>query len=455
MAKSAQRESWISGAVFVTQDDNRSIRKGHLRVVEGRIAEIRASLPARAKNVFDAAGLTVFPGFVQTHLHLCQTMFRNQADDMELLDWLATRIWIFEAAHTPKTLRTSALLGIQELLSSGTTCILDMGTMRHTNAIFEAVRDSGIRASVGKCLMDHPKTCPDSLLESTDAAIAEALALYARWNGAENDRIRASYAPRFAVSCTDRLLSEVARISREQGALIHTHACENRKEIEFVRELTGKGNIEHLDSLGLMSERLVLAHCVWLTEEEKRRLKSTGTHVAHCPSSNLKLASGIAPIPELLQMGISVSLGADGAPCNNRLDALGEMRLAALVHKPGSGPKAIRAQEALDLATRNGARALGWWDQIGSIEIGKKADLTALDLRGILPTPHATDSDFISSALVYSAQPTQVRATWVDGKLLFDGKKVRTIDQRQLQKDYESAQNKVFGPLLKKTRARG
>ena len=205
-------------------------------------------------------------------------------------------------------------------------------------------------------------------------------------------------------------------------------------------------------SSDLMSDRLVLAHCVWLTDEDKRLLKSTGTHVAHCPSSNLKLASGIAPIPELLRMGVSVSLGADGAPCNNRLDALGEMRLAALVHKPGSGPKAVRAQEALDLATRNGARALGWWDQIGSIEVGKKADLAAFDLRGVLPAPMAMDSEAIASALVYSGLPSQARATWVDGKLLFDGKRVRTIDPVQLQKDYDSAQKKIFGPLLKKAR---
>src|SRR6185312_11964662 len=184
--------------------------------------------PKKAK-VIDAHGLTVLPGFVQAHVHLCQTLFRNQADDLELLDWLSKRIWPMESAHTEETLHTSALLGIYELLATGTTCLLDMGTVRHTESIFEAVKTSGIRASVGKCLMDHPETTPESLREPTRDALAEARVLFDRWNGHENDRIRVSYAPRFVISCTERLLTEVSRLAREQKALIHTHASENLK----------------------------------------------------------------------------------------------------------------------------------------------------------------------------------------------------------------------------------
>jgi cytosine/adenosine deaminase-related metal-dependent hydrolase len=357
----APRETWILNAVIYTQDAKRRVLKGHLRLVDGKIAEIAKTKPrkiARDAEIVDAEGLTVLPGFVQAHIHLCQTLFRNQADDLEVLDWLSKRIWPMEAAHTEETLHASALLGIHELLSSGTTCILDMGTVRHTEAIFQAVKESGIRASVGKCLMDHPKTTPEGLRERTRDAIDEASALFDKWHGRENDRIRVSYAPRFVISCTEGLLAEVSRRAREQKALIHTHASENLKEIQMVKELVHCENVEYLHQLGMTSPNLVLAHCVWLKPNEKDILRSTGTHVVHCPSSNMKLASGLAHVPDLRARGINVALGADGAPCNNNLDMFREMRLAALLHYQGSGPHAMRAHEVLDMATRDGAKTL-------------------------------------------------------------------------------------------------
>jgi 5-methylthioadenosine/S-adenosylhomocysteine deaminase len=177
----ATPETWILNGILYSQNETREVRRGNIHIVEGRITEITASKPesiSPAVNVIDAAGLTLIPGFVQAHVHLCQTLFRNQADDLELLDWLSKRIWLMEAAHTKETLHTSALLGIYELLSSGTTCILDMGTVRHTSAIFEAARETGIRASIGKCLMDHPTQTPESLREPTAEALREARALY-------------------------------------------------------------------------------------------------------------------------------------------------------------------------------------------------------------------------------------------------------------------------------------
>src|SRR4051812_10042668 len=190
-------ETWIINGILCTQDNNRTSLQSHLQIIEGRIAAITSEIPKKipqTATVIDASGLTLIPGFIHAHSHLCQTLFRNQADDLELLDWLSKRIWVMEAAHTEETLNTSALLGIHELLSSGTTCILDMGTVRHTEAVLDAVRSSGIRASVGKCLMDHPGTTPESLREPTRDALAEAKALYEKWHGRENDRIRMSYA---------------------------------------------------------------------------------------------------------------------------------------------------------------------------------------------------------------------------------------------------------------------
>ena len=231
------RETWILNAAFFIP------RIAKRRAVRGECPDRRRSnrgdhdkqRPERSGNVVAETPICrdspCCPGFVQAHVHLCQTLFRNQADDLELLDWLSKRIWVMEAAHTEKTLHTSASLGIHELLSSGTTCILDMGTVRHTEAILDAVRTSGIRASVGKCLMDHPKTTPESLrLEPTRDALAEASAIYDQWHGRENDRIRVSYAPRFVISCTESLLTEVARLARRAKSADRSHARERESQ---------------------------------------------------------------------------------------------------------------------------------------------------------------------------------------------------------------------------------
>ncbi len=443
---------WINDAFIVTQNSKRQIISGAIRVANGIITDIVKGSPRLKKGdaIYSANGTYILPGFIHAHMHLCQTLFRNAADDLELLDWLKKRIWVMEAAHTAETLYTSAKLGIYELLSGGSTCILDMGTVRHTDSIIKAAKKYGIRGSFGKCLMDHPKTTPANLREKTEVALQEAVDLYHRHHGAANGRIRISFAPRFVVSCTEELLSEVARISAEFGMLVHTHASENRKEIELVRKMTGKDNIDYLHSLGLTGDRLVLAHCVWLTEREKITLKKTGTHVAHCPSSNLKLASGIAPVEEYLKRGISVALGADGAPCNNRLNAFQEMRLAAFIQKPQCGPRALNAQTALDLMTLGGARALGWQDEIGSLEIGKKADFSIIDLNqpenAIAARGPAdfTNPERVSSSLVYSADREHVRATFVDGNLLFTGGKVRGIPLQTLKSEADQARKVVF-----------
>lgn len=458
-------ETWITNATLVTQNETREIIQGHLRIQDGRIAEIKKRLPKKlpdSAKVIDAQGLHVLPGLVQAHVHLCQTLFRNQADDLELLDWLSKRIWIFEAAHDAETLHTSALLGIHELLSSGTTCLLDMGTVRHTDSIFEAVRETGIRASVGKCLMDHPTTTPEYLREPTQDAVTEAMALYKKWHGRENDRIRVSYAPRFVISCTEKLLRKVLEASRSQNALVHTHASENLKEIQLVKELVHCENVEYLHQLGLTSPNLVLAHCIWLKPNEKEILQRTGTHVTHCPSSNMKLASGLAHVQEMRARGINVALGADGAPCNNNLDMFAEMRLAALIHKPMGGPQAMQAQEVLDMATRNGAKALGWFSDIGSIEVGKKADLIALDLRqpeNAIPAflydgervekkDPLIKPEAIASSIVYSSSRRHLRFTMVDGKVLYQAGntgmgKVRGIRSEALVEKLLAAQRRI------------
>lgn len=407
----------IRNATILTMDDALAVVEGDILVRDGRIESVGVVPGApRVDRVIDAHGDYALPGFVQTHIHLCQTLFRGYADDLALLDWLKTRVWPMEAAHVPSSLAAAARLATLELLQGGTTSVLTMETVHDTEAVFEALEPTGIRAVVGKCMMDADAAVPARLLEETQRSIDESLALAARWNGRADGRLRAALAPRFAVSCSRELLEAVGALSRERQLLVHTHASENRDEVALIRERTGLANIDYLADVGLTSPRLCLAHCVWVDEAEQDRLAADAVKVLHCPGSNLKLGSGLAPVAELRAKGVSVSLGADGAACNNHLDMFQEMRLAATVQAARRGPGALPARDVLAMATREGARALGMVDEIGSLEAGKRADiiLVARD------RPHVSPGPDPFSTLVYSARATDVRTTIVDGHVLVD-----------------------------------
>jgi 5-methylthioadenosine/S-adenosylhomocysteine deaminase len=377
----------IKNAAVITMDSRDRIFEGDVLVEGGRIAGLGERLDARAGQMIDARGGALVPGFVQTHIHLCQTLFRGAADDLALIDWLKKRIWPMEAAHTAESLYASARLGIAELIRGGTTCALTMETVNHTEEVFKAVEESGFRATVGKCMMDKGDDVPEGLSERAEDSIRESLELLARWHGSAGGRIRYCFAPRFAVSCTRELLERVGELSRERGVMVHTHASESKDEIAMVERETGRRNIEYLSDVGLTARHVVLAHCVHLNESEMEILRATETNVAHCPSSNLKLGSGLARVAEMRERGILVTLGADGAPCNNRLDMFTEMRAAALVQKVIGGPETLPALAALRMATIDGARALGLGDEVGSIEAGKRADLALINLDRVHTTP--------------------------------------------------------------------
>lgn len=414
----------IKNGTVVTMDARDSIVRGDVLIVDGRIAEIGGAGHA-ADTVIDASDCAVIPGFVQTHIHLCQTLFRGAADDLALIDWLKQRVWPMEAAHSVESIAASARLGVAELIKGGTTCALTMETVSHTAAVFKVVEESGFRATVGKCMMDKGDEVPRALQEQTAGSIDESIALLATWHGKADGRIRYCFAPRFAVSCTRELLEKVGQLARARGVMVHTHASENRTECEMVQEETGLRNIAYLDSVGLTGRHVALAHCVHLSVDEIETLKTTGTNVVHCPSSNLKLGSGIAPIAKLVEEGISVSLGADGAACNNRLDMFTEMRTAALLQKVLHGPEVLPANRVLRMATIDGAKALALDSEIGSIEPGKKADLSMVRLDRLHSTPV---SDVVSS-LVYSAEADDVDSAIIDGEIVMRDRKLLTIDE--------------------------
>ena len=421
---------------IVTVNKNNDILINHAIEIHG--SQIIKIAPADSFDLqhFDgevvhAPSMTLIPGFIQTHIHLCQTLFRGLADDLELLDWLQMRIFPLENSHDQHSLRTSVQIGLHELQTGGTTTLLDMGTLRHQETIFDELLQSGMRAFAGKCMMDDNDLYPD-FKGDTKGELEYTYELAKAYHNLDNGRIRYGFAPRFVLSCTEKLLRDTKLMSAEfTGSVYHTHSSENKSEIEEVRRRTGKENISYFDSINILDDTTILAHCVHVNEEEIGLLKKRDGRVSHCPSSNLKLASGIAPIYRFLNEGIHVSLGADGAPCNNSLSAFMEMRLAALLQKPFHGPRVCDAQRMFRLATIDGAKALHIDNITGSIEEGKKADLVLIDLNN--PDYPVFDSaQKIYSIIVYSAQKDCVQDVMIDGTWVVRNAKSTKYDRTEL-----------------------
>jgi len=419
----------IRGGIVVTMNDRFDVVEGDVSIRDGRIDGVGDGYFGYHEKTINARGGYIVPGFVQTHIHLCQTLFRGYADDLRLMDWLRTRVWPMEAAHTPRTLRAAARLATTELLASGTTSILTMETVHDTDVVFEVVGESGMRAVIGKCMMDAKDAgaqVPGRLQEETQRSIDESLALRKQWDGAAEGRLRAAFAPRFAVSCSRELLESVAGLSKRDHAIVHTHASESLDEIAIVKRLSGgMTNMQYLSSLGLATEHLCVAHCVHVDDAEQQLMAERHVKVLHCPTSNLKLGSGVAPVPEMLARGITVSLGADGAACNNRLDMFEEMRLAGILQAMRKEPGVLPARQVLWMATRAGAKTIGLDDQIGSLEVGKRADLIVIDR----DREHLAPGPDPFSSIVYAARGSDVRATVVDGHILVDDFKPIRVDR--------------------------
>ncbi len=357
-----------------------------------------------------------------------------------MLSYLRDRIWPLEAAHDADSLRASARLGIAELLLGGTTTVLDMGTVHHTQVLFETAAETGIRYTGGKAMMDAGESVPAGLLQPTGDALRESDQLADRWHDTEGGRLRYAYSPRFALTSTVDLLRSVAVRARSNDLLVHTHASEQKAETELIRQRFGTSNIQLLANLGLCDGNVCLAHCVWPEEQELDTLASGGAHVVHCPSCNMKLGSGVAPVVDYLDAGVNVALGADGAASNNRLDGWEELRLAGLLARLRGGPTALPAVEAFELATLGGARALGLDAEIGSLEVGKWADLAILDLR----KPHAAVAgDDVYAQLVFSARAEDVRTVLVAGQPLVDQGRLLELDVDETLRDAERQRDAV------------
>jgi cytosine/adenosine deaminase-related metal-dependent hydrolase len=377
----------------------------------------------------------VLPGFVQGHVHVVQSLLRHQADGLELLDWLRFRTWPYEVALDGDGVEVAAELGIVELLCGGTTTALDFGTTHDHDRVFRAAERLGIRFVSGKTHMDVGDGAPAALLEDPERSLADATELGQRWHGSADGRLRYAVAPRFALSCSPALLRGCTELARANGWLLQSHAAESRDEVEKVRALSGRSNIEFLDDHGLIGDDVILAHGIHLDEAEIRRLAESRTTICHCPGANLKLGSGIADVPGLLEAGVPVVLGADGPPCNNRLSIFHEMSLAATIHGLRHGPAAIDPWAVLGLATRDAAAALQIGDEVGTLEVGKAGDVVVVELDDWSALPGGDPA----SRIVFGGGPHMVRHVVVAGQpLVVDGALV-DVDTEALRQRIDGA----------------
>ncbi|MEO8191176.1 MAG: amidohydrolase family protein [Acidobacteriota bacterium] len=410
----------VEGGTLLGLTDRADIRpdtdlyaeNGTIRGV-GSDAKRLAAVPGEPVERIPARGKWVLPGFVQAHLHLCQTLLRNGPEGLDLLSWLGSHVWPGEAAHDPESLSISARLGLSECLASGVTAVLDMGTIRHSDALFRAAARSGIRYTGGNVLMDDPETTPPTLRATAEEGMAETERLRALWHGRDRGRLRVAVQPRFAVTSTEKLLRAAAEYSAAHDLVLHTHASESRGEIDLVRGRTGLSNIEWLDRVGLLGPRTCVAHVIFAEPDEWATLARRGSTVVHCPSSNMRLSSGVCPVSDLQAAGVRVALGSDGAACNDRLDPFAEMRLATFLPRTRKPPSSLTAFTALRMATVEGAAALRLGPAPG-LAPGALCDVVLLDPEAGWALPEGW-SEEPYGAIVFAMGRENVFATIVDG----------------------------------------
>ncbi|SNX57245.1 5-methylthioadenosine/S-adenosylhomocysteine deaminase [Streptomyces sp. TLI_55] len=420
------------GDVLTVDEAGTVVRDGAVAVHEGEIVAVGPAeeLKARftAAERIDAAGCLVLPGLVNTHTHLAMTLLRGLADDVTLQGFLERVLPAEARLLAPKNVAAAVRLAVAESVRAGVTSALDMYWFHE--AAEQAAREAGWRLHTGPTFMDVP--------EPPDAIVYEDRLEWARRDLVARGPARPGHRPVVFAHSTYTLspdqLVEIFALAREFGALIHIHAAENATEVATVEVKYGKRPVELLDSLGLLGDDVLLAHAVDLTGPEIAVLARTGTSVAHCPVSNLKLGCGIAPVPRLLSAGVTVGLGTDGAVSSNTLDVLGAVRQAALVHKAGGDPTLVGAEQAVRMATIEGARALGLGEQLGSLEAGKRADLVVLDLNA----PHLRPPHDPWSTLAYAAHSADVRDTVVDGRVLMRDRVLTTLDEPAVIADLEA-----------------
>ena len=402
------------------------LKNGTVVIEDGKITEIGEKTRESADTVIDAKGSVVMPGLANTHTHAAMTLFRGYADDLQLAEWLEKHIWPAEAQLKAEDVYKGSLLACLEMIKSGTTSFADMYFFMDETA--KAVEASGLRASLSHGLIELWNK------EKGEADLKEGKRFVRAWQGAAGGRIKTMYGPHAPNTCSEEFLAKVKEEARRDGAGIHIHVLETEAELNAMKERYGKCSVHLLEDLGFFGPDVLAAHCVWLSDGDIEILRKRGVNVSHNPISNMKLASGIAPVCKMLEKGMNVTLGTDGCASNNNLDLFEEMKTTALLHKVSTGnPTALPARQVLEMATVNGAKALG--TETGMLKVGKKADVIIVDMK----KPHLTPCFDVPSQLVYSAKGSDVRTTIVDGKVLMDNYRVLALDEDKVMEEARRA----------------
>jgi len=411
---------WIA-----TQNEKREvIRNASILIRDGVITEIGNRVQSADAEI-DGKGKIALPGLINTHTHLSMTLFRGFADDMLLQDWLQKKIWPLEAKHTDETCYFGALLGSAEMIMSGTTTLMDM--YFHMDKVAKAVNESGLRGFLSHGLIDFFDQAKARLEQDSTRKFFDFVRTLA------NPRIRFAVGPHAPYTCSEEMLLWAKEFAEKNGAIVHIHVAETRREQADFQKQHGMRVVEYLDKIGALSKNMLAAHCAWLTKSEIRLLGKAGVSVAHCPVSNMKIATGgVAALPEMFEEGLAVGLGTDSASSNNTLDMFETMKVCALLQKAHRwDPTVLNAQKALDLATIDGARALGVQKEIGSIEAGKRADIILIDARAPNMVPiHGKDT--VISDLVYSVSAANVDTTIVDGHVLMQNREIKSLNMDEI-----------------------
>jgi len=409
-------------SVITCDIDGTIIEDGAVGISNGIIdyvGSMEAYMAEKYDRVMDLRGKAVMPGFVNAHNHAAMTMFRNYADDMKLMDWLFNKIFPLEDKLTEEDAYWASSLAILEMIKGGTTAYCDMYMFMEKTA--EAVIQSGMRAVLGRGLQGETA-------EGLDYRISEALELYRNYHNSGDGRIRVNLAPHSVYTCSPDYLKKVARVAWEIKSGINIHLSETVDEVKNCIDKYGMSPIKLADKAGLLNENTIAAHCVVVDEEDMEILKEKKVNVAHNPGSNMKLASGIAPIKTMTDMGINIALGTDGASSNNNLDMLEEMRTATYLQKVVSkDPTALPVDQVLRMATINGAKALGF-DNTGEIKKGMVADLIVINTQ----KPWYYPKHNVKSAIVYSGNSSDVEFVIIDGRIIMEKGQVLTLDEEQI-----------------------
>ena len=408
---------------LILNPNNFENKKQSLLIKGNLIAEIADEIDeAGVEKIIDADGKILLPGLINTHTHLSMTLFRGLADDLSLDSWLNDHIWPMEANLNGDYCYIGALLGAIEMIKSGTTTFSDM--YFYMEDVARAVEDAGIRAVLSYGMIDFGDA------ERRENEINQNMTLFNSCNGMANGRIKVFLGPHSPYTASEDLLKKVRELADEYNMGIHIHVSETQKEINYSLDEKGLRPFEYLEKIGFLGPDVVAAHCVWLSDEEIEIIKKHGVKVSHNPCSNMKLASGVSPVSKLIENDICVSIGTDGASSNNNLDLIEELKTASLLQKVSTlDPKVLSSDEAIEMATIKGAETLGLSDEIGSIEVGKKADIILIDTNAANMTP---DSSSLSSNVIYSANGSNVDTTICDGKILMENKKLTELDENEI-----------------------